>query len=274
MSLEFYAIALSMTVVALGFAATPLVIAYRSSNRGFAQLPLLVVVVVIALAILLYGALGRPDIRSQAGSAEGTEKTVRQMPTTAGKQKVESVGSLLAGLEQRVLDAPDNGGDWLLLAKSYEHMGRQADARTAYEKAVALGMADEEFAARLYASTAEPPQGAVEIRGRVNVDSSVADRLQPDDIVFIIARAPGQSMPLAVLKRTAAELPFDFTLSDASSMVQGQGIASAPMVTVSAKVSNSGNALDSASELAAPGRTLAPSGGAFVELTITSGGGS
>lgn len=56
--------------------------------------------------------------------------------------KAAPVGSLVTGLEQRLAENPDDGKGWLLLAKSYDHLGDPERAKSAYEKAVELGYHD------------------------------------------------------------------------------------------------------------------------------------
>ena len=68
----------------------------------------------------------------------------------ADKTELGSVESMVGGLEQRLQKKPDDGKGWLLLAKSYRHMGRMDDARDAYQKAEALGSGDATAAAQLY----------------------------------------------------------------------------------------------------------------------------
>jgi cytochrome c-type biogenesis protein CcmH len=71
--------------------------------------------------------------------------------TAAGgeKTKAASVNELLTGLEQRLEENPDDAKNWLLLAKSYDHLGRHVDAADAYAKAVDLGLSDKVLEARL-----------------------------------------------------------------------------------------------------------------------------
>jgi cytochrome c-type biogenesis protein CcmH len=45
---------------------------------------------------------------------------------------------------------PDDGKGWLLLAKTYRHLGRMDEAREAYRKADALGNSDATVAAQLF----------------------------------------------------------------------------------------------------------------------------
>lgn len=69
---------------------------------------------------------------------------------SAAEAKLDSVESMVVGLEARLQDQPDDGKGWLLLAKSYRHMGRMDDAREAYKKAEALDSGDAKVAAQLY----------------------------------------------------------------------------------------------------------------------------
>jgi cytochrome c-type biogenesis protein CcmH len=154
-----------------------------------------------------------------------------------------------------------------LLAKSYEHLGRNEDAAEAYAKATALGVTDEALAARLDGHTAGA-DAAVEIRGHLSYSQSVADQIGPEDVVFITAKAEGNPMPLAVLRRSASDLPFDFVLSDEASMVKGSGLSTASEVVVTAKVSKSGDALNTATDLQATAGPFAPGDAGLLELVI------
>jgi len=275
MNLIFFATTLTMLLVALSFAATPLIMSYQRQNAGFAKLPLLVVIVVIGLAIVMYAVLGRPGVSGHPSSAANNASMTQTASPAAQKEKVASVDALLAGLEQRLQDQPDDGKGWLLLAKSYDHLGREADAAAAYAKAAALGITDDAFQARLDgASGTVTSAGAagsdIEIRGRISVDSAVAAEVDPDDVVFISAKAANSPMPLAVLRRSAAELPIEFVLSDANSMVKGSGLSGAGEVVVTAKISKSGDALNTPDGLQATSQPFEPQTAGFIELTIGS----
>lgn len=141
-----------MILIALSFAARPLVFSYGKADAGFAKFPLLVVIVMMGLAIALYAAIGNPGVESHVVAAgDAGAKSTRKHPG----DKAASVSALLTGLEERLRSSPGDGKDWLLLAKSYEHLGRYEDAAEAYAKAAALGVTDEALAARLDGNTAE-----------------------------------------------------------------------------------------------------------------------
>ena len=97
---------------------------------------------------------------------------------------------------------------------------------------------------------ASAPADAARIRGRVSLAPALAARVLPTDTVFIFARAAnGPRMPLAILKRTVAELPFEFTLDDSTAMSPEMKLSKFASVVVGARVSRSGNAMPQPGDL-------------------------
>ena len=81
------------------------------------------------------------------------------------------------------------------------------------------------------------------LRGTVRISPKLKEKFAPGDTVFIYARAAGgPPMPLAVLRRSARELPLDYALDDSMAMAPGMSISAHPRVVISARVSRSGNA--------------------------------
>ena len=58
-------------------------------------------------------------------------------------------------------------------------------------------------------------------------------------------------MPLAILKRTAGDLPMSFTLDDSMAMTPQFKLSAFPSVVVGARVSKSGNATPQSGDLEA-----------------------
>ena len=268
MNLTLFVAALLMTVVAMGFAVKPLLVSYERRSSGSAKLSLLAIIVVFGLGIGLYGVIGKPELSNVRPALAGTSTTMPTTRDSQGSDKAGSVTSLLSGLEARLAENPDDAKGWLLLAKSYDHLGSVADARNAYAKAVELGLTDAALEARLTEASGTTDSATAEIRGRISLGETVADRVGPDDVVYVVAKTDNNPMPLAVLRRSASELPFDFVLSDANSMVQGGGISSAATVTVSARLSKTGDALNTATELGAIAQSVDPGNPEDLTLVI------
>ena len=89
------------------------------------------------------------------------------------------------------------------------------------------------------------------VNGTVRLDPAFKARVADTDTVFIFARAveSGRKPPLAVLRKTVKELPFDFTLDDSMSMVPGLNLSSVANVIVGARISKSGNVISSSKDL-------------------------
>jgi cytochrome c-type biogenesis protein CcmH len=95
---------------------------------------------------------------------------------------------------------------------------------------------------RLAGNLAAAPQ-ATGLRGTVRISPQLKGKFDPEDTVFIYARAAeGPPMPLAVLRRRARELPAEFALDDSMAMAPGMTISAHPRVVVTARVSKSGGA--------------------------------
>ena len=88
------------------------------------------------------------------------------------------------------------------------------------------------------------------VTGRVSLSPQLAAKAAPGDTVFIFARAvEGPRMPLAILRKTVADLPIDFTLDDSMAMSPAMKLSNFPRVVVGARISKSGNAMPSPGDL-------------------------
>ncbi len=130
-----------------------------------------------------------------------------------------------------------------------------AEARNALQGSAPGATAITEAAAPVGTATtsgASPTTaaGPARVAGLVSLSPSLAAKVSPTDTVFIFARAAeGPRMPLAILRRTVAELPISFTLDDAMAMSPAMKLSNFPVVVVGARVSKSGNALPSPGDL-------------------------
>ena len=148
MNAIFYVSAFLMLLVATSFATAPLLRRATAIPANVANVPLLAATAAFLFAIGLYAAIGRPDIVN-AAVVQSSSAPTSTRPAAGSGRKAASVTTLLAGLEQRLQENPDDAGGWLLLAKSYDHLGRHRDAAAAYDKAATLGLTDDVLAARL-----------------------------------------------------------------------------------------------------------------------------
>ena len=93
------------------------------------------------------------------------------------------------------------------------------------------------------------PVSNATVGGTVSLAPSVAKLTDPQDTVFIVARAvQGERAPLAVLRKQVKDLPLQFILDDSLAMSPQNKLSGATQVIVSARVSKSGNALPQAGD--------------------------
>ena len=73
--------------------------------------------------------------------------------------------------------------------------------------------------------------------------------VQADDVVFIIAKSEGTPVPLAVSKHRVKDLPIKITLTENMAMLPNITIASFDTITVTARVSKTGQPAQQAGDL-------------------------
>ena len=104
-------------------------------------------------------------------------------------------------------------------------------------------------------AAAAPPAGT-NVKGTVELDPSLTAKASPDDVVMVIARRPGSRMPLAVLRKRAADLPLQFTIDDSLSMDPNSRLSSVAEVEVEARISRSGLAKQEPGDLLSQAQTV------------------
>jgi cytochrome c-type biogenesis protein CcmH len=87
------------------------------------------------------------------------------------------------------------------------------------------------------------PGPATVLQGTVSIAPRLSAKAEPDDTVFIFARAAeGPPMPLAVVRARVRDLPYRFRLDDSMAMTPAMKLSAFPRVVVGARVSRSGTA--------------------------------
>jgi len=261
MTIWFVAIAAMMILIAASLVLKPF--GGESKDTANGRFAIAIVAVAIATAAGLYLVIGRPDVLPTSTGSLATTSPRASTAESDEQKEIGSVGSLIDGLAARLESQPDDAEGWILLAKSYKHLGRVDDASAAYARARALGASD---ASLDDLSVDGSDEASARISGRVSV---IGDPPAAGSTVFIIAKpADGSPMPLAVLRKPASELPFEFALSDEHSMVQGAGLGAVDTVIISVKVSASGDALQAANGYEVHSGPVKVAGAEHLELVI------
>lgn len=95
------------------------------------------------------------------------------------------------------------------------------------------------------------------VSGQVVLDAALLAKVSPTDTLMVIARKPGERMPVAVLRVPAKGFPVAFTLDDALAMSPQARISMLQKVDVEARVSKTGMAQAEPGDLLSSVQTVA-----------------
>jgi hypothetical protein len=299
----FWFIAGIVTTLALLVVISP----WLRSVPGFASLPAApwqgsaVAIVIVAAFFASYGWLTRPDAADRPsapaptatgglsgnagafgtaakvfGDAAGPATSPDAAASPAAKPGAGSMDSAIAALEARLAKGGGTPDDWELLAKSFEFLGRPADAAKARAKQLpslagdAKSSASAPTASASASAAGSPAAGSgVAVTGEVTLAAGLAAKATAGETLFIVAKsvdAPG--IPVAVFRGSVGNWPLKFTLDDSQAMMPGRNLSSAGRVTIEARISQKGQPLPSAGDLQGSSGVINPADHQPLKITI------
>lgn len=148
-----------------------------------------------------------------------------------------------------------NAGNYKQAVQSWEKLAQQLPPETDEARAIQGSITEARAKAGLGAST---PIAAIgkEISGKIELSSDLKSKVKPGDVVMVIARKPGERMPVAVLKVAAADFPMGFTLNDALAMNPSAPLSQLSDASIEVRVSKTGMAKPEAGDLISAAQTV------------------
>lgn len=154
----------------------------------------------------------------------------------------------------------------------------QGDAESYQEVTQLLHTTQQELG--IAVADAEPPTTAVAptddttakaIRVKVTLAADLAGKADPEDALFVFARATsGPPMPLAAARKQVKDLPLEIVLNDSMAMMPSLKISGFDSVRINARISKSGQPTESSGDLVADAVPAKPGQEQIVELAIKS----
>lgn len=179
-----------------------------------------------------FGAAVRAFDAASSASSKGDGASPKS--DGAPKPAASSMDSAVASLEARLARGGGSADDWELLAKSFDFLGRPADA----------------VKARAHQLPAGANATGTSLSGEVVLAAPLAAKVSAGETLFIIAKSinsPGP--PVAVLRGTVGEWPLKFSLDDSLAMVPGRNLSNAGPVMIEARISRRGQPLPASGDL-------------------------
>jgi cytochrome c-type biogenesis protein CcmH len=116
-----------------------------------------------------------------------------------------------------------------------------------------------------YAEPAAPSKPAgqagssLAISGKVTISPGLAGKGAATDTLFVFAReTSGPPMPVAIVRATKKDLPFNFRLDDSASMMPSRKLSDVGTVVIVARISKSGQAMPQSGDLEGISQPVTP----------------
>lgn len=94
------------------------------------------------------------------------------------------------------------------------------------------------------------------ISGSIEISADMKSKLKAGDTVMVIARQPGERMPVAVLKTAATNFPMSFVLNDALAMNPNAPLSKLSEASIEVRISKTGMAKPEAGDLFSAPQTV------------------
>jgi len=206
----------------------------RAGQRAGVAAACLLSVLIPVAAVLLYGQLGNP--RAAAGAAAIPSEPHAGASGASGDDMALAINALA----QRLRGAPDDADGWYMLARSYETLGRYADAVAAYQQVLRLVPGQAAVLADLADALLSANQGAPDAASVAAVAQALA--AQPDQpkalaLAGMMALRRGDAAEaLAHWERLQAVLPpgSEAARQIQSNIAQARAMAGSPPAPVAA----------------------------------------
>lgn len=92
-------------------------------------------------------------------------------------------------------------------------------------------------------------KGGGTINGRVDIAAALKSKITSKDVLFLFAKPSSGGMPVAAIRTEASKLPLEFELNDSMAMNPGNKLTSHQEVTLTARVSRTGEAMAKSGDL-------------------------
>ena len=148
-----------------------------------------------------------------------------------------------------------SSGNYKAAVQTWEKLAKQIPADTDEARAIQASIAEARSKGGL-SSKAPASVAGKSISGKIELSPDLKSKIKSGDIVMVIARKPGERMPVAVLKVAATDFPMGFTLNDALAMNPSTPLSQLSEASIEVRISKTGMAKPEAGDLISTAQTI------------------
>ena len=148
-----------------------------------------------------------------------------------------------------------NTQNYKAAVQSWEKLAKQLPADSDEARAIAASIAEARTKGGL-APESKPVISSKGVSGQVDIAPELKAKVKAGDVFMVIARKPGERMPVAVLKTAVSAFPMSFVLNDSLAMSPNALISQLPEISVEVRISKTGMAMPEPGDLISAPQTV------------------
>ncbi len=148
-----------------------------------------------------------------------------------------------------------NAQNYKAAVQTWEKLAKQLPAESDEARAITASIAEARSKGGL-APANTPAISKQGVSGQVEIAPELKSKIKAGDVLMVIARKPGERMPVAVLKTSVTAFPINFVLNDALAMSPNALISQIPEVSVEVRISKTGMAMPEPGDLISAPQTI------------------
>ena len=148
-----------------------------------------------------------------------------------------------------------NAKNYKAAVQSWDKLAQQLPPNTDEARAIQGSIAEARSKGGLTTSVPVASAGKG-ISGKIELSADLKSKIMSGDIVMVIARKPGERMPVAVLKAPANDFPMSFILNDSLAMNPSAPLSQLSEASVEVRISKTGMAKPEVGDLISSVQTI------------------
>ena len=144
-------------------------------------------------------------------------------------------------------------GNYKAAVQTWEKLAQQLPPGTEDARSIEASIADARAKGGLSSQASVNTKG---ISGKIEIAADIKSKVKSGDIVMVIARKPGERMPVAVLKTSVSEFPMSFSLTDALAMNPSAPLSQLSEASIEVRISKTGMAKPEVGDLISAPQTV------------------